>query len=55
MDSQHQEGLFIAAEYKRVEETIRIEGYLEANCLSGQGRMRNLAPLKKNKKGYIRR
>jgi hypothetical protein len=47
MKSQHQEGLRV--------ETVRIQGYLEANCLSGQGRMRNLAPFKKNKKGYMRR
>jgi hypothetical protein len=31
MGRQHQEGLFVAVEYKRMKEASRGQGYLEAN------------------------
>jgi hypothetical protein len=50
MGRQHQEGLLIATEYERMEETSKGQGYLEANFSRGQGPMRTVAPLKKKKK-----
>jgi hypothetical protein len=33
MERQHQEGLLVAVEYKRMDETSRGQGYLEAKRL----------------------
>jgi hypothetical protein len=50
MGRQHQEGLSAAAEYKKMADTSRGQGYLRAKCWRRQGPMRTLAAQKKNKK-----
>jgi len=37
MERQYQEGLLVAAEFKGLENTSKIWGYLGANCRRGQG------------------
>jgi hypothetical protein len=46
---RHQEGLLVAAEYKRMDDTSRGQEDMEANYCSGQGPIRAVASLKKKK------
>jgi hypothetical protein len=47
---RHQEGLLVAAEYKRMERTIRGQEYVEVDCWRGQGQLRAVTPFNKKKK-----
>jgi hypothetical protein len=53
MGRQHEEGLLVAAEYKRMEETstgwIVMSG---GDVLRGQGKMRAVVPWNSNKKSF---
>ena len=51
MGRKHHEGLLVAAECKRTEETSRGQEFLEVGSTRGHGLMRSVAPMNNNNNG----